>query len=167
MAEAVPTPLVVRSRVTAWGFLVALALAVAFVIVGVRTFEASIVPAKLGVFVEPPAWFFAALLFAFAAFMFLVGISELARFLRPSTELVVDRDGVSTFGLLGERRATWPDMIASEFQRGTLSLKLRAKGRMPPPDIRIHFDRLEVAPHLVFAAIRAHRSDLVPGPDDL
>jgi hypothetical protein len=166
MNTALAQPLIVRSRVSSSGFLVALVLAVAFLAVGLKTLEVSLVPPRLGVFVEPPSWFFAALLVGFAAFMFLVGVSEVARFIRPATELVIDRDGISTFGLFGERRAFWADLIASEFQQGTLSLKLRAKGRMPPPDMRLHFDRLDVDPPLVFAAIRAHRPDLIPGAED-
>lgn len=167
MARDIPSPLVVRSRVTAWGFVVALGLAVAFTIMAQRTLEASLVPPRLGIFVEPPAWFFAALLFVFAAFMFLVGISELARYVRPSTELVIDRAGISTYGLLGERRAVWADIDQSSFASGTLSLKLKAKGRMPHHDMRIHFDRLDVAPPLVFAAIRAACPDLVPSDEDV
>lgn len=155
-------PLIVRSRVTPWGFLVALSLAVAFFVAGVRAADAGLLPDKLGVFVAPPEWLVGAVLLAFAIFLAMVGISELVRYLRPSVEVVVDRTGVATFGLLGERRCAWDDITASRVEQETLSFRLRGKGRFPPPDLRIHFNRLDLSPHVLLARVRSHRPDLAP-----
>ncbi len=161
MVAGQDTPLVVMTRVSAWGFLVALAMALAFLVTGWNALGSRLLPSHLGVFVEPPQWLPGVLMLAFSLFLFLVGISELARYIRPSTEIVVDHEGISTFGLMGERRAVWPDMLASDVTDAGLSIQIRGKGRMPPPDMRIHFDRLDIAPKTVLAKIGAHRPDLV------
>lgn len=156
-------PLVVRSRVTPWGFLVALPLALAFAIAGALALDsASVLPERLGIFVAPPAWLLGLGLLGFALFLFLVGMSELVHYVKPSVEVVVDRAGVSTYGLLGERHFDWSDINASELVQGVLSLKVRGRGRLQPPDVRIHFNRLDLSPHVLLARIRAHRPDLVP-----
>lgn len=162
MAQEPPSPLIVRSRPTAWGFLVALAIGLSFLFAGARALQTYMLPRRVGIFVEPPDWLMGAILIGFALFMFLVGISELVRYLWPSTELVIDRDGISAFGLLGERRTGWRDLIVSEIRGQTMSIKVRATGRLAPPDLRIHFDRLDADPALILAAIRAHRADLAP-----
>jgi hypothetical protein len=161
MAATASAPLIGHSHVTPWGFLVALPLAAAFGLMGLRAIAAtSLLPQRLGVFVEPPPWIVGLAFLVFALFLFLVGVSEFVRFLRPSVEVVVDRDGIATFGLLGERRVGWGDILWSEFGQDTLSLKVRQKGRVPVPDMRIHFSRLDVEPVDVLAAIRVHRPDL-------
>lgn len=155
-------PLVVRSRVTPWGFLVALLLAVAFTLVGAMTIDASgLLAERLGVFVAPPPWLVGALLLGFALFLFLVGVSELVHYFKPSVEVIVDRNGVSTFGLLGQRHYDWSDITMAGLAQGVLSLKVRGKGRLPPPDVRIHFNRLDLNPHVLIARVRTHRPDLL------
>lgn len=162
MPIAEEQPLVVRSRVTPWGFLVALPLAVAFSLVGAIAVDATgMLSERVGVFVAPPGWLVGALLLAFALFLFLVGVSELVHYVKPSVEVIVDKTGVSTFGLLGERRFHWADITMAELGQGVLSLKVRGKGRLPPPDVRIHFNRLDLNPHVLIARVRAHRPDLV------
>ena len=156
-------PLVVRSRVTPWGFAVALPLALAFTIIGALALDTiSVMPERLGIFVAPPGWVLGLSMLGFALFLFLVGMSELVHYVKPSVEVVVDRAGVSTYGLLGERHFDWSDITMSEFAQGVLSLKVRGRGRLPPPDVRIHFNRLDLNPHVLLARIRAHRPDLVP-----
>lgn len=155
-------PLIVHSRVTPWGFLVSLALAVAFFFTGAMTADANLLPEKLAIFVAPPEWLVAAVMLAFSVFLAMVGIAELVRYLRPSVEVVVDRTGVATFGLLGERRCGWDDITASRIDQETLSFRLRGKGRFPPPDLRIHFNRLDLSPHVLLARVRSHRPDLAP-----
>ena len=98
---------------------------------------------------------------AFAAFLFLVGISELARYVKPSTEIVMDADGIAAFGLLGERRFAWRDVIAVDLSPAQAALKIKGRGRMPPPDVRIHFDRLDIDRADILAVLRTHRPDLV------
>lgn len=155
-------PLVVRSRVTPWGFLVALPLALAFTLVGAVAIDAGgLLPEKLGLFVAPPGWLIGVLLLLFALFLFLVGVSELVHYMKPSVEVILDQSGVSTFGLLGERHFAWDDITMSELGQGVLSLKVRGKGRLPPPDVRIHFNRLDLSPHVLVARLRAHRPDLL------
>ena len=151
----------VRSRVMPWGFLVALPLAVGYGWLGLMALETTLLPERVGVFVAPPPGLIGILFLVFALFLFLVGISELARYLRPSIEVVVDEDGVATYGLLGERRMAWGDIVEVQLARDTLSLKARRRGRVPPPDMRIQFSRLDVAPEGLLAAIRKLRPDLV------
>ena len=165
MATNKQSRLVIHSRVSVWGFLVALAMASAFLVSGLRALATDrLLPQRLGIFVEPPEWLIGALLIAFAAFLFLVGISELARYIKPSTEVVMDADGIAAFGLLGERRFAWRDVIAIDLSHGQAALKIKGRGRMPPPDVRIHFDRLDIDRADILAALRAYRPDLVPNP---
>lgn len=163
MATNKQSRLVIHSRVSVWGFLVALAMASAFLVSGLRALATNrMLPQRLGIFVAPPDWLIGAMLIAFAAFLFLVGISELARFIRPSTEIVMDADGIAAFGLLGERRFAWRDVIAVDLSSVQAALKIKGRGRMPPPDVRIHFDRLDIDRDDILAALRTHRPDLVP-----
>ena len=110
MATVPQKRIVAHSRVSAWGFLVALPMALAFLLSGWRAAAVNMAPQRLGVFVEPPAWLIGSLLIAFALFLFLIGISELARYLKPSAEFVIDGDGIAAFGLFGERRFAWTAM---------------------------------------------------------
>lgn len=155
------TPLIVRTHVSAWGFVVSLILALTFLIAGWSALQSSMVPRQLGMFVEPPPWLFGVLLLIFALFLFLVGISEFARFVHPSTELVIDGEGVSTYGLLGRRHTGWADIIAADLTQSGLALKVRGRGRVPPPDMNIYFARLDVDPSTVLDHIAARRPDLV------
>ena len=161
MAIGQDTPLVVRTHVSAWGFLVALSMGAAFMITGWSLLNSRLLPRHLGIFVEPPDWLPGVLLLVFAMFLFLVGISELARYIRPSTEIVVDNDGISTFGLLGERRARWTDMLAADLTEHSLSIKLRGQGRLPPPDLKLFFGRFDIDPRDVLSRIGMHRPDLL------
>ena len=162
MATAPQKRIVARSRVSAWGFLVALTMASAFCLSGLRALAANMTPRNLGVFVEPPPWLIGALLIAFSGFLFLIGISELARYLKPATEVVIDGDGIAAFGLLGERRFAWRDLIAVEAGTEQVTLKVRGRGRMPPPEVRIHFDRLDTERDAILSSIWANRPDLLP-----
>lgn len=161
MSVSPDTPLVVRTHVSAWGFVIALAMALLFLYAGWNILHSNIMPNQLGVFVEPPPWLPGLLLLLFSLFLFLVGISEFARFVRPSTELVIDGDGISTYGLLGRRTASWTDMLAADLTPSGLAIKVRGKGRVPPPDMNIYFARLAVEPSTVLDHISARRPDLV------
>ncbi len=162
MATTPNTKLVARSRASAWGFLVALPIASAFLLTGLFALAVNMTPGRVGVFVAPPSWLVGALLIAFSVFLFMIGIAELARYVRPSVELILDGDGIAAFGLLGERRCAWRDVIAVDAGAEQVALKLRGKGRFPPPDLRIHFARLDIERDAVLSRIWANRPDLVP-----
>lgn len=162
MVTAPNMKLVARSRASAWGFLVALPIASAFLLAGLFALAVNMTPGRVGVFVAPPSWLVGALLIAFSVFLFMVGVSELARYVRPAVELILDGDGVVAFGLLGERRFAWRDVIAVDAGGEHVALKLRGKGRFPPPDLRIHFDRLDIERNAILSIIWANRPDLVP-----
>lgn len=162
MATAPMTKLVARSRASAWGFLVALPIASAFLLAGLCALAVNMTPGRVGVFVAPPEWLVGALFIAFSAFLFMIGIAELARYVRPGVELILDGDGIASFGLLGERRFAWRDVIAVDAGSEQVALKLQSRGRIPPPDLRIHFDRLDIERETILASIWANRPDLVP-----
>ncbi|HEX4891796.1 MAG TPA: hypothetical protein VFV47_00805 [Hyphomicrobiaceae bacterium] len=157
------SPLIVRSRVTPWGFLVALPLAAAFVLTGGATVDAAgLMPERLGVFVAPPSWVPGILLIGFGLFLSLIGVAELARYLSPTVELVVDRSGLATYGLLGQHRLAWDDISHSQLAEGVLSLRSRQNALLRSREVRIHFNRLDLSPPVLLAHIRTHRPDLVP-----
>jgi hypothetical protein len=162
-APAAPPPLVVRSRVMPWGFLVALTMAIAFTWLGLRALETNMLPRQLGVFVEPPPGLIGIAFLVFGLFLALIGVSELVRYLSPAVEVVVDRHGIATYGLLGARRADWTDIRWSVISDEVIAFKLRQRGRMPPPDMRVHFSRLDLPPEALLAAIREYRPDLATG----
>lgn len=153
--------LIVRTRVSAWGYLVALGLGTAYLAAGIAVIDVPLLPRQLGVIVDPPAWLVGVVLIAFAMFLFLVGVAELGRYLRPSAEVVVSDLGISTFGLLGERRVLWRDVMWIDVTDDLLSLKLRQKGRVPPPDARLLLSRLDITAPELKRAIRARRPDLL------
>ena len=153
--------LIVRTRVSVWGFLVALGLGAGYLSAGIAVIDVPLLPRHLGVIVDPPAWLVGVVLIAFAMFLFLVGVAELGRYLRPSAEVVVSDLGISTFGLLGERRVLWRDVMWIDVSDDLLSLKLRQKGRVPPPDARLLLSRLDITAPELKRAIRARRPDLL------
>ena len=155
------TRLIVRTRVSAWGFLVALGIGIGFLAAGLAVIEAPLLPRRLGGLVDPPPWVIGTLFIGFAMFLFLVGVAELGRYLRPSAEVVVSDLGISTFGLLGERRVLWRDVLWIDVSDDLLSLKLRQKGRVAPPDARLLLSRLDITASDLKRAIRARRPDLL------
>lgn len=155
-------PMIVRTHVTPWGFLVALPLALGFAYLGARALDASMLPASLGSLDDPPLWLFSALLIGFALFLFLIGVGELASYLKPAVEVVLDRQGIATFGMLGERRLTWGELVEARIVGGQLSLRGRHGDRGGARNMRLHFNRLSVAPVDLIKRIERHRPDLGP-----
>lgn len=153
-------PLVVRTHVTPWGFLFALPFAFVFSYVGARALDAHILPLQLSRLQDHPFWLFGAVLIGFALFLFLVGIGELASYLRPGVEVVMDDRGVTTFGLLGERRMAWSEITETHVEQGQLALKSVNRHRTRQRELRIHFNRLAVEPTELVARIQTHRPDL-------
>lgn len=161
-------PLIVRSRVSVWGFVVALVLAGLIGLIGVAALHTAVLPARLGMFVEPPSWLLGALLLGMAAFLALVGVAEFARYLKPAVEVVADADGLSTHGLLGQRRVPWLKLTRQHASGEVLTLEV-ARGRfLARRPIRIDFSRLDIEPEDLLRRILTARPDLfgVPSPRD-
>lgn len=154
--------LVARSRTAPWGFLVALPMALAFLLVGSVALSFLELPDRIGVFVAPPGWLFGILLWLFALFLFLVGILELARWLKPSVEVLMDANGVSTYGLLGAERLPWSEFVTLDSREGVLTLGTRKRTRAGAMRLMIDTNRLDVEAGAVAAVIAAHRPDLGP-----
>lgn len=159
--DRTPEPLIVRTHVTPWGFLVALPLALVFAYLGARALDAHIVPEQLGRLDDAPFWLFSALLLGFALFLFLIGVGELAAYLKPAVEVVMDQDGVRTFGLLGERRLGWSELAHARFDHDRLELATRPRGGRAPRSLSLHLNRLSVEPARLLERIERHRPDLI------
>lgn len=159
MAE-LAKPLVGRSRASRWGFLVAFAIALMFAIAGGMTLDRALVPSQLGVFVEPPSWLFAAILIGAALFMALVGVGELASYLKPSIVVTMDNEGVSAFGLLGRRRLAWAEIEAVTVHQGVFTIKGRTRQRKLRRTLHIAATGLDIPPGDLMAALRVRRPDL-------
>ncbi len=140
--------------------MVALVFALLFAFTGVRAIESGVTPERLGMFVSPPPGLIGAVILAFALFLFLVGISELARYLRPAVEVVVDDSGVSTFGLLGRRRIAWADVSEITLHQGVLSVHGAGARSGRRRVLRIAATRLDAAPSVLVEHLQQHRPDL-------
>ena len=152
--------MVVHTHVTPWGFVVALPLALAFAYLGARALDAGLVPNSIPDLAEAPIWLFSALLIGFALFLFLVGVNELARYLKPAVEVVLDRDGITAHGMLGERRMSWSDLVEARTEGGQLALRARSGNRASLRTMRLHFNRLAIDPVVLMSRIGMHRPDL-------
>ena len=161
MQIATGQTIVIRTRAQPWGAAVALPTAIAFLLGGIVALFIPLLPARVGPFVEPPSSLLGLAFLAMAALLFLVGIAELAHYLRPAPEVVIDDDGIALHGLLGERRVAWRQVQAASISGDLLSLKVLQTGRLNPFDVRVHFSRLDCTPGEIVAAIRSHRPDLL------
>lgn len=152
--------MVVRTHVTPWGFIVALPLALAFAYLGARALDAGLVPNSIPDLDEAPIWLFSALLIGFALFLFLVGIGELASFMKPAVEVVLDRDGIAAHGMLGKRQMAWRDLVEVRTEGGQLALRARTGNRASLRTMRLHFNRLAIDPVVLISRIGVYRPDL-------
>jgi hypothetical protein len=153
-------PFVVRTHVTPWGFAVALPLALGFAYLGAWAFDADVVPHKLGIMEEPPIWLFGTMFVGFALFLFLIGVGELASYLKPGVEVVMDATGIATHGIIGQRRIAWDDLLEARIDSRQIELAGRTSSGGSARRLRLHFNRLEVEPAQLLASIRARRPDL-------
>lgn len=156
-------PLVVRSHVMPWGFVVALPLALAFAYVGAWGLDLGLAPEAI-VTEQAPLWIFSLPLLAFSLFLFLIGIGELANYLKPAVAVVVDASGVTTHGMLGARRMAWDDVVDCRIQSGQLTLRGLVKPSKGTRELRLNFNRLAIEPARLVQRIATHRPDLVPAP---
>lgn len=161
MVDATGAPLTVRTRVSIWGAVVALATAFAFLWGAALSLAAPFLPRRLGPIIDPPVWALGAAFFGFALILFMVGVAELVRYLKPSIEVLVDDGGIVTVGLLGERRYRWRDVTSATVHDDLLIIRAKRSGGVPGPAMRIHFSRLDVEPRVLVAAIRTRRPDLL------
>ena len=156
-------PLVVRSHVMPWGFVIALPLALAFAYVGAWGLDLGLAPEAI-VEEQAPLWIFSLPLLAFSLFLFLIGVGELATYLKPAVAIVVDASGVTTHGMLGARRMAWDDVVDGRIEGGQLTLRGLVKPSKGTRELRLNFNRLEIEPARLIQRIAAHRPDLVPPP---
>lgn len=162
-AEKPARPLVVLSHVTPWGFLVALPLALLFAYLGAAALDTELLPHDSRLGERAPLWVFSLPLLAFALFLFLIGVGELASWLKPGIALVIDDAGVASFGIVGQRRIAWGDVAALQKVDGGMELVARSRREGGGVrHMRIHFNRLDIEPLAVARQILAHRPDLAP-----
>lgn len=152
--------LIARSRTAPWGFVVALPMALAFLLVGSLSLGSLELPGRIGIFVAPPGWFFGIVLWCFALILFLVGILELSRWLKPAVEVLMDANGVSTYGLLGAERLPWSEFTSFDSREGVLVLGTRKRTRAGGNRLVIDTNRLDASAAEIAAIIAAHRPDL-------
>lgn len=157
-------PTIVLSHVTPWGFVVALPLALVFAYLGASAIDAELLPNETGQAHTGPLWLFSVPLVGFALFLFLVGVGELASWLKPSVEVVMDEKGIATFGIAGERRLAWGDVSEASLGGGQVTLRGKIGTDGSTRVLRLHFNRLEAEPAAVIAAILRHRPDLAEAP---
>jgi len=154
-------PLVVRSHVMPWGFVVALPLALAFAYVGAWGLDLGLAPEAIAA-EHAPLWIFSLPLLAFSLFLFLIGVGELANYLKPAVAVIVDASGVTTYGMLGARRIAWDDIVDGRIERGQLTLRGLVKPTKGARELRLNFNRLAIDPALLVERIAAHRPDVLP-----
>jgi hypothetical protein len=159
----VAEPLVVRSHVMPWGFVVALPLALAFAYVGAWGLDLGLAPEAIAA-EQAPLWIFSLPLLAFSLFLFLIGIGELANYLKPAVAVVVDESGVTTHGMLGASRMAWDDVVECRIVGGQFTLRGLVKPSKGTRELRLNFNRLAIEPARLIKRIAAHRPDLVPVP---
>lgn len=166
MAEAPPKtdvqdePLVVRTHVTPWGFLVALPFALMLAYLGAWALDIGVAHDPEASRLDNPLWIFSIPLLGFALFLFVIGVGELARYLKPAIEVVIDGDGVTTYGVMGARHIVWSELVETRIDSQHVALRARHKGT--PKTVRLHFARLDVEPAQLMRRIARHRPDLQP-----
>jgi len=143
-----------------WGFIVALPLALAFAYVGAWGLDLGLAPEAIAA-EHAPLWIFSLPLLAFSLFLFLIGVGELANYLKPSVAVVVDASGVTTYGVLGARRITWEDIVDARIEGGQLSLRGLVKPSTGTRELRLNFNRLAIEPARLVQQISARRPGLL------
>lgn len=153
-------PLVVHTHVTPWGFVFALPFALVLAYLGAWALDIGAPHDPTVSRLDNPLWLFGVPLLGFALFLFVVGIAELARYLKPSVEVVMDGDGITTYGDMGARRIVWDELVESRIDHQSMALRARHNGM--PKTVRLHFNRLAVEPGQLLRRIQRHRPDLAP-----
>jgi len=159
-AEVIEAPLIVHTRVAPWGFVVALPFALVLAYLGGWALDVGASHDPSVSRLDNPLWVFSIPLLGFALFLFVVGIGEVARYLKPSVEVVLDGNGVTTYGAMGARSVTWNELVEMRIDAQHISLRARHKGT--PRTVRLHFDRLAIDPALLVRSIERRRPDLTP-----
>jgi len=152
--------LVVHTHVTAWGFLFALPFALVLAYLGAWALDAGVAHDPDASRLDNPLWVFSVPLLGFALFLFVIGVGELARYLKPAVEVVIDADGVTTYGIMGARHILWGELVETRIDGQHVALRARRNGA--PKTLRLHFNRLAIQPAELIRSIEAHRPDLPP-----
>jgi hypothetical protein len=153
-------PMIVRAHVTPWGFLVALPFALSLAYLGAWLIDADVAHHPLASLGESSISLLGVFLIGFSLYLFLVGVGELASYLKPAIEVVMDAQGIAIFGLLGERRMAWSDIVTASIEGDDLMLLVRARGGSARRRIRLPLSCLAVDPKKLLAMLQSHRPDL-------
>jgi hypothetical protein len=153
-------PMIVKTHVTPWGSLVALPFALALAYLGASMIDNDATYHPLAGLGSDTIALLGLLLIAFSLYLFLVGISELACYLKPSVELVMDGEGIVIHGLFGKRRMAWGDLVEAGIRGDELVLTRRASGRLARRTLALPLGRLAIDPKELVRKLRQHRPDL-------
>jgi hypothetical protein len=160
VAAGIDEPLIVRTHVTPWGFLVALPFALSLAYLGAWLIDADVTHHPLANLGGSSISLLGALLIGFSLYLFLVGVGELASYLKPSVELVVSGEGIAVYGLLGERRMAWSDLVEARIRGDHLVLVGQARGGLGGRSLRLALRRLAIDPKELVRKLQQYRPDL-------
>jgi hypothetical protein len=153
-------PLIVRTHVAPWGFVLALGLGLVFAGVGVVALESGAAPASVQSLAETPLWALGIVLLVASLVLFLNGVAELASWLLPSIELIVDAEGLTMSGVLGKRRVTWGEIRAITASRDEIAIEIAGHGVRHRRTLRLPLRRLAVEPEKLVSRLRQQTSHL-------
>lgn len=161
LATGKDEPMIVHAHATPWGFLVALPLAMALGFLGAWQIDASAIEHPLTALGDHSISLFGAVLVGFSLYLFLVGVGELASYLKPAVEVVLDREGIAVYGLVGQRRMAWRDLAAARVEGDVLLLLARRRRPVGRRSVRLQLSRLAIDPKELLRKLQHHRPDLV------
>lgn len=153
-------PLIVYAHATPWGFLVALPLALVLAYLGASQIDADEALHPLASLGGHSISLLGVLLVGFSLYLFLVGIGELAGYLKPAVEAVLDDEGIAIYSLVGQQRMAWRDVADTHLQADEFVLYGRMPNRSGQRSMRLHLSRLAIDPNALFLLLRKHRPDL-------
>jgi len=161
--EATPDrdePMIVHAHATPWGFLLALPFALALAFFGASLIDADVARHPLAPLGEQTISALGLLVIGFSLYLFLVGVGELAGYLKPAVLLSLDKQGIAVFGLLGERRLAWSDLLQVRIRNHDLIIRGLARTRPGRRTLRLPLARLAIDPRILLRQMQRHRPDL-------
>ncbi len=160
-ADARNELMIVYAHATPWGFLLALPFAVALAYFGASLIDTDVAHDPLAALGEQTISALGLFLIGFSLYLFLVGVGELAGYLKPAVRLIMDGQGVAVFGLLGARRMAWGDLVQLRLHGNDLILRGRARSRPGRRSFRLPLSRLAIDPKVLLRRLQRQRPDLV------